>query len=161
MNYQAHKEAQAKKHSVVNNKGYFSKTTNTMNIGLVTKNQMIGEESLLLGDRPLPYSVITWGEVRAYRISWSDLLNFPQNIQEFLKRNCWSRLNLVESRQVDIVEKIDQIATWGNHHNKFLKKVNSMSERFMSASSSAFKSSIQNLKVKEKDSIDVSPECRN
>ena len=79
--YPAIKEAQSKKHRVINNKGYFSKTTNSMQIGMVSTKQFIGDELMLLADEPLPYSIITRGRVVAYEISAESLKQIPKEIQ--------------------------------------------------------------------------------
>ena len=51
-----------------------------MQIGLVCRNQFAGDEVLLLGENPLPYSVVTQGKVTAYKIKSRDLFNLPRDI---------------------------------------------------------------------------------
>ena len=140
--YQAIQEAQARKHKVINNKGYFSTTINSMQIGLVCRNQFAGDEALLLGENPLPYSVVTQGKVTAYKIKSRDLFNLPHDILDNVKKNCFIKLKHIEERQAQIIQEVDKVAAWDKQHDQFTEKVNKMSDRFVSASEQAFRASI-------------------
>lgn len=51
------------------NKGYFSETVNSYQLGKITENQWAGTELLLSPDAPLPFSLISSTHVEALEIS--------------------------------------------------------------------------------------------
>ena len=120
-----------------------------MQIGLVCRNQFAGDEVLLLGENPLPYSVVTQGKVTAYKIKSRDLFNLPHDILDNVKKNCFIKLKHIEDRQAQIIQEVDKVAAWDKQHDQFTEKVNKMSDRFVSASEQAFRGCIQNLRLQE------------
>lgn len=54
-----HYRGRSVKHQFVNKKGYFSETTNSLQLSIVNENHWIGEEVLVIKEQPYPYSVVT------------------------------------------------------------------------------------------------------
>ena len=81
---------------------------------------MVGDEFLLLGDSPLPYSVITRGRLVAYEITEENLKNINKDMIASIELNCANKLKFVERRMKKIIESVDNVQKWEVQHEQFL-----------------------------------------
>ena len=81
---------------------------------------MVGDELLLLGDTPLPYSVITRGRLVAYEITEENLKNINKDMIASIELNCANKLKFVERRMKKIIESVDNVQKWEVQHEQFL-----------------------------------------
>jgi len=88
LNEKSKKRKRRKKLYVPVNNGYFSNTTNSLQISIVSEDYIIGDEVLVLDqDSTYPFSVITNSKVIVYEITVENLLNhLPKDIIHDLKK---------------------------------------------------------------------------
>jgi len=74
---------------VVNKNGYFSETTNSLQISFIGKDHWVGDEALILNeDASYPFSVITNSRVVVYEITIEDLMShLSKDIVHSIKKN--------------------------------------------------------------------------
>lgn len=144
LNEQSKARKKKAKHDFVNLKGYFSQTTNSLQISLIGENHWIGDEALVIDEgQPYPFSVITSSRVVVYEITREDLLQkLPKDVTHVLKRNCRKKLNFLQDRVMNICKSVSEVAKWDNFHNEYSARVTEVSRLFSQASRPA----VNNLK---------------
>ena len=90
LNEQSKKRKRRKKLYVPIKSGYFSNTTNSLQISIIGQDYLIGDEVLVLDQgSPYPFSVITNSKVTVYEITVDNLFsNLPKDIIHEIKRSC-------------------------------------------------------------------------
>jgi hypothetical protein len=57
---------------LLQNKSYFSSTTNSYQLGIISKHEWIGNEIKFFNESPLPYSVIATKPLKVFCLSKED-----------------------------------------------------------------------------------------
>jgi len=141
LNEQSKRRKRRKKIHVASKNGYFSDTTNSLQISIVGKNHWIGDEALVLGENvAYPFSVVSNSKVIVYEISIEDLMHsLPQNISLMLSKNWKKKLKFLESRVINICKSVSEVAKWDNYYQEYTDRITEVSKLFSQASKSAIK----------------------
>lgn len=130
-----------KQSKVVNANGYFSKTTNSFQIGLISEKQWVGDEITVFKDETFPFSVVTQSVVEVLAISKSELFSkVPKDIQALVEEKARHKLEWVKKRLIDICLDMESVAKWDNLQEEFKEKVDEIVRRFPKASNHALTS---------------------
>jgi hypothetical protein len=79
-----HKSKNTRKY-LENKMGYFSKTTNSFQIGIIEQGQWAGDEIFAYRDEGLPFSIVTKSITQVYSLKWTpDSKVLPRDVVENL-----------------------------------------------------------------------------
>jgi len=134
-------------HNIVNNKGYFSNTTNSLQISIISNNHWIGDEVLIMRNEPYPYSVITNEKVIVYEISVEDVLSkIPKDLLHNLERNWRKKINFLHDRIMSICKSVGEVAKWDGFYKEQAERTTEISKKYSQASKSAI-STLTNIPI--------------
>jgi hypothetical protein len=107
------RKSRAKVDYVENKNGYFSKTTNSFQIGIVSKGDWAGDELFVFKDDFLPFTVEAKGEVEVYQLRWNtEYKVFPRDIMDSLTDKARKKMVWAKQRFVQICSEMERVAKW-------------------------------------------------
>ena len=148
---------------MVNTGGYFSRTLNSFQIGIVEEKQWAGDEVLARKDEPFMYSVVAQTVVELLCISKADLTNatkISKDIQEQLREKAQRKLEWATRRFVEICLGVEGVARWDNVQEQFRERVQDVARRFPKANYQALVSFLNLLPEAKKTLPEVVAEMQ-
>jgi hypothetical protein len=148
LNEQAKSRKKKIKHDLVSKKGYFSQTTNSLQISIIGKNHWIGREALIIqeGDQ-YPFSVVTNSRVIVYEISVDELVQkLPKDVVHILKKMEIKTQRFLSDRIMSICKSVNEVSKWDNYYSEYKERISEVSKQFSQASRSAV-TNLENIPI--------------
>lgn len=95
---------------LLSNKSYFSKTTSTFQLGIISEREWIGNEIRYFSEKPVPYSVIATKSMRVYSISKDDFMNkTPKDLLPYFDEISSHKSKWVCDRFIEIALNVNKL----------------------------------------------------
>lgn len=137
LSYAATKEFGNKKVDVSlrTQRGYLSKTLNTLQYGILQKNQWAGEERLIKSEEePFDYSIIALTKVRAYAITKNDAKKkLPREIMLKIMKNVDQRIKWFSERAKSLITASIAVAKMDPSQEKYDEQLAIISKKYPAA----------------------------
>ncbi len=139
---------------LLQNKSYFSQTTNSFQLGILSANEWIGDEFLFFGDsQSVPYSITSTKPLLVYALSREDFYSkFSKEMQMFLEENAAHKCRWIEKRFFEILKNLNQLKD--SYFEGITDKSSEVQKKFPRANSNAL-NTIRNKELVQ-GTVDVS-----
>ncbi|CDW88887.1 UNKNOWN [Stylonychia lemnae] len=95
---------------LLQNKSYFSKTTSTFQLGLISQKEWIGDEIKFFNDRPIPYSVIATKPLKVFCLSKEDFYSkMPKDLMPYFDDQAHNKVKWLEKRFYEIAKSLNKL----------------------------------------------------
>jgi len=122
---------------LLENKSYFSQTTNSFQLGILSANEWIGDEFLYFGEQgKLPYSVIATKPLLVYCLQKEDFqLKFSKDMQQFIQDGAYNKCKWIEQRFIMIITNLNKLKD--SYFDDITEKSSEIKKKYPTAGSHA------------------------
>ena len=118
-----------------------------MQISFINENNWIGDEVLVIGNTPYPFSIISNSKVVLYEITLEDAYaKIPKEVLVNLEKNSKKKIEFLQDRIMNICKSVNEVSKWDNFYKDYSERIKEVSMKFSQASNSAV-SNLKNIPI--------------